>query len=158
MFPKVLPLARQPTHSRTHEKERIYRRMTPGRTCPRTTTKGRRAPRLFRPQKSSIAVVRHRSVLGVREDAHDRDRRFLWLKSDGSSPTLTETRAHNPTIHAFRDRVHNRISRKLPPRTTRTYKIPNASPKGMHPHKQYKNVPNKNKRDLSGNTINFQLH
>ncbi len=37
--------------------------------------------------------------------AHERDRRFLWLKSDGSSPTLTEPRAHNPTIHAFRDRV-----------------------------------------------------
>ena len=80
--------------------------------------------------------------------AHERDRRFLWLKSDGSSPTLTEPRAHNPTIHAFRDRVHNRISRKLPPRTTRTYKIPNASPKGMHPHEQYKNVPNKNKQPL----------
>ena len=75
--------------------------------------------------------------------AHERDRRFLWLKSDGSSPTLTESRAHNPTIHAFRDRVHNRISRKLPTRTPLTYKIPNASPKGMHPHEQYKNVPNK---------------
>ena len=37
--------------------------------------------------------------------AHERDRRFLWLKSDGSSPTLTEPRAHKPTIHAFRDRV-----------------------------------------------------
>ena len=77
--------------------------------------------------------------------AHERDRRFLWLKSDGSSPTLTEPRTHKPTIHAFRDRVHNRISRKLPPRTTRTYKIPNASPNGMHPHKQHKNVPNINK-------------
>ncbi len=49
--------------------------------------------------------------------AHERDRRFLWLKSDGSSPTLTESRAHKPTIHAFRDRVHNRISRKLRSRT-----------------------------------------
>ena len=29
-----------------------------------------------------------------------------------------------------------------------TYKIPNASPKGMHPHEQYKNVPNKNKQPL----------
>ena len=28
-----------------------------------------------------------------------------------------------------------------------TYKIPDASPKGMHSHEQYKNVPNKNKRD-----------
>ena len=37
--------------------------------------------------------------------AHERDRRFLWLKSDGSSPTLTEPRAYKPTIHAFRDRV-----------------------------------------------------
>ncbi len=37
--------------------------------------------------------------------AHERDRRFLWLKSDGNSPTLTEPRAHKPTIHAFRDRV-----------------------------------------------------
>ena len=27
-----------------------------------------------------------------------------------------------------------------------TYKIPNASPEGMHPHEQYKNVPNKTKR------------
>ena len=39
--------------------------------------------------------------------AHERDRRFLWLKSDGSSPALTNTRAHKPTIHAFRGRVHN---------------------------------------------------
>ena len=30
---------------------------------------------------------------------------------------------------------------------TLTYKIPNASPKGMHLHEQYKNAPNKNKRD-----------
>ncbi len=37
--------------------------------------------------------------------AHERDRRFLWLKSDGSSPTLAKPRAHKPTIHAFRDRV-----------------------------------------------------
>ena len=37
--------------------------------------------------------------------AHERDRRFLWLKSDGSSPSLTEPRAHKPTIHAFRDRA-----------------------------------------------------
>ena len=37
--------------------------------------------------------------------AHERDRRFLWLKSDGSSPTLTDTLAHKPTIHAFRNRV-----------------------------------------------------
>ncbi len=37
--------------------------------------------------------------------AHERDRRFLWLKSDGNSPTATNTRAHEPTIHAFRDRV-----------------------------------------------------
>ena len=37
--------------------------------------------------------------------AHERDRRFLWLKSDGSSPTATNIRAHKPTIHAFRARV-----------------------------------------------------
>ena len=104
---------------------------------------------VFRPQKSSIAVVRLRSVLRVREDGSRTGSAILWLKSDGSSPTLTETRAHKPTIHAFRDRVlHNRISRKLPPRTTRTYKIPNASPKGMHPHEQYKNVPNKKQTEL----------
>ena len=72
---------------------------------PAYTTKGRRAPKVFRPQKSSITGVRLRSVLGVLRMAHERDRRFLWLKSDGSSPTLTETRTHNPTIHAFRDRV-----------------------------------------------------
>ncbi len=35
---------------------------------PEHTTADRRAPKVFRPQKSSIAVVRHRSVLGVRED------------------------------------------------------------------------------------------
>ena len=29
-----------------------------------------------------------------------------------------------------------------------TYKIPNASPKGMHPREQHKNVPNKNKKPL----------
>ncbi len=29
-----------------------------------------------------------------------------------------------------------------------TYKIPNASPKGMHPHEQYKNIPNRNKQPL----------
>ena len=28
-----------------------------------------------------------------------------------------------------------------------TYKIPDASPEGMHQHEQYKNVPNKNKRN-----------
>ena len=50
--------------------------------------------------------------------AHERDRRFLWLKSDGSSPTLTETRAHNPTIHAFRDRVLPKLHENfLPVRT-----------------------------------------
>ena len=36
-----------------------------------------------------------------------------------------------------------------------TYKIPNASPKGMHPREQHKNVPNKNKRDYSGNANKF---
>ncbi len=36
-------------------------------SCGYTTT-DRRAPRLFRPQKSSIAGVRLRSVLNVRED------------------------------------------------------------------------------------------
>ncbi len=30
-----------------------------------------------------------------------------------------------------------------------TYKIPNASPKGMHPYEQHKNVPNKNKQPLT---------
>ena len=115
---------------------------------PAYTNEDRRAPRLFRPQKSSIAGVRLRSVLNM---AHERDRRFLWLKSDGSSPTVTDTRAHKPTIHAFRYRVHNRISRKLPSRMTRTYKIPNASPKGMHPHEQYKNVPNKKQTGLKRN-------
>ncbi len=34
---------------------------------------------------------------------------------------------------------------------TRTYKIPNASPKGMHPHEQYKNVPNKKQTGLKRN-------
>ena len=42
-------------------------------------------------------------------------------------------------------------STKLPTRISLTYKIPNASPEGMHPHEQYKNAPNKNKRDKSGN-------
>ena len=79
--------------------------------------------------------------------AHERDRRFLWLKSDGSSPSATNTRAHNPTIHAFRDRVLPKFHENFLPVRTITYKIPDASPKGMHPHEQYKNIPNKNKRD-----------
>ena len=41
--------------------------------------------------------------------AHERDRRFLWLKSDGSSPTLTKPRARKPTIHAFRDRAFPKL-------------------------------------------------
>ncbi len=116
-------------------------------TCPRTQaqTAGRRDFLDLKNRRSRSCASGTYSVY-VRM-AHERDRRFLWLKSDGSSPTLTEFRAHNPTIHAFRDRVHNRISLKLPPRTPLTYKIPDASPKGMHPHEQYKNIPNKNKRD-----------
>ncbi len=97
----------------------------------------------FRPQKSSIAGVRLRSVLRVREDGSRTGSAILWLKSDGSSPTLTELAHTNPTIHAFRDRVHNRISRKLPTRTPLTYKIPNASPKGMHRTSNTKTSPTK---------------
>ena len=78
--------------------------------------------------------------------AHERDRRFLWLKSDGSSPTLTETRA--PTAQRERSEVaYFPNSTKTSYTYALTYKIPNASPKGMHSHEQYKNVPNKNKRD-----------
>ena len=122
--------------------------MTPGHACPRTQpqTAGRRDFLDLKNRRSRACASGAYSTY-VRM-AHERDRRFLWLKSDGSSPSLTNTRAHKPTIHAFRDRVHNRISRKLPPRTPLTYKIPNASPKGMHQHEQHKNIPNKNKQPL----------
>ncbi len=72
---------------------------------PTYTNEDRRAPKFFRPQKSSIAVVCLGAYSMYVRMAHERDRRFLWLKSDGSSPALTNPRAHKPTIHAFRDRV-----------------------------------------------------
>ncbi len=56
----------QITHHSTPEEMRINRK---SQAClPAYTTADRRAPKLFRPQKSSIAVVCLRSVLNVRED------------------------------------------------------------------------------------------
>ncbi len=93
------------------------------------TTKGRRAPNFFgKPSamkrsfdcrgekkcaKRSFLDLKNRRSRSCATGAysvyvrmaHERDRRFLWLKSDGSSPTLTEPRAHKPIIHAFRDRA-----------------------------------------------------
>ena len=37
--------------------------------------------------------------------AHGQDRRFLRLKNDGSSPTLTAIRVNKPTVTVFRDNV-----------------------------------------------------
>ena len=118
------------SHHSTPKGMRINRKCR--HTCPRTQpqTAGRRDFLDLKNRRSRACASG--AYLPYVRMAHERDRRFLWLKSDGNSPTLTKPSAHNPTIHAFRDRVHNRISRKLPPRTTRTCKIPNASPKGMH--------------------------
>ncbi len=73
-----------------------------------------REAKIFRPQKSSIAVVRlrsgyvfaSRSVTSLNTKASKGAVPPIFvLKSDGSSPTLTEPRAHKPIIHAFRDRA-----------------------------------------------------
>ena len=111
----MIPLARQPSHYQTHEKERIHRRITPGHACPRTQpqTAGRRRFLDLKNRRSRACASGAYSVY-VRM-AHERDRRFLWLKSDGSSPTLTEPRAHNPTIHAFRGRVLPKLQENFLP-------------------------------------------
>ncbi len=86
--------------------------------CPRTQpqTAGRRSFLDLKNRRSRSCASGAYSVY-VRM-AHERDRRFLWLKSDGSSPTLTEPRAHKPTIHAFRDRVLPKLHENfLPVRT-----------------------------------------
>ena len=115
------------SHHSTPEKMRINRK---SQAClPEHTTADRRAPNFFgKPSamkrsfdcrgekkcaKRSFLDLKNRRSRACASGAyspyvrmaHERDRRFLWLKSDGSSPTLTETRAHKPTIHAFRDRV-----------------------------------------------------
>ncbi len=112
---------------------------------PAYTTKDRRAPKFLdlKNRRSRSCATGAYSVY-VRM-AHERDRRFLWLKATEAAPPLTNTRAHKPTIHAFRRWRTSQTPRKLPPRTPEP-KIPNASPKGMHPHEQHKNVPNKNKQ------------
>ncbi len=88
-------------------------------------------------KKSSIAGVRLRSVLRYVRMAHERDRRFLWLKSDGSSPTLTEL-AHTTRQFMRSEIAYFQLHENFLPVRPRTYKIPNASPKGMHPYEQYK--------------------
>ena len=139
------PLASRQHHS-TPEKMRINRK---SQAClPAYTTKGRRAPRLFRPQKSSIAVVRHRSVLGVREDGSRTGSAIFVAKKRRKQPHVNKyPRAQTNNSCVQRSRI-SQTPRKLPTRISRTYKIPNASPKGMHPREQYKNIPNKNKQLL----------
>ena len=125
---------------------------------PSYTTADRRAPKLFRPQKSSIAVVRLRSVLPVREDDSRTGSAIFVAKKRRKQPRVNRISRTQTDNSCVQRSSTSQTPRKLPPRTSRTYKIPNASPKGMHSHEQHKNVPNKNERDLSGSVMNFQLH
>ena len=55
------------------------------------TTADRRAPRLFRPQKSSIAGVRLRSVLNVREDGSRTGSAIFVAKKRRKQPHVNKT-------------------------------------------------------------------
>ncbi len=115
---------------------------------PSHKTADRRAPKFFRPQKSSIAGVRLRSVLNVREDGSRTGSAIFVAKKRRKQPHVSQTpRTQTDNSCVQRPRT-SQTPRKLPPRTTRTYKIPNASPEGMHQHEQHKNIPNKNKQPL----------
>ena len=133
------------SHHSTPEKMRINRK---SQACLHMyTTAGRRAPKFFRPQKSSIAGVRLRSVLAVREDGSRTGSAIFVAKKRRKQPLSNRhprTQTDNSCVQRSRT---SQTPRKLPPRKNRTYKIPNASPKGMHPHKQYKNALNRNKRN-----------
>ena len=140
------PLASKSHHS-TPEEMRINRK---SQAClPAYTTADRRAPKLFRPQKSSIAVVCLRSVLNVREDGSRTGSAIFVAKKRRKQPHVNRyprTQTDNSCVQRSRT---SQTPRKLPPRTPRTYKITNASPKGMHPRQQHKNGPNKKEQSLT---------
>ena len=125
------PLASRCHHS-TPKEMRINRK---SQAClPSHTIADCRAPSLFRPQKSSIAGVRLRSVLRVREDGSRTGSAIFVAKKRRKQPHVNgnpRTQTDNSCVQRSRT---SQTPLKLPPRTTLTYKIPNASPKGMHPH------------------------
>ncbi len=121
----------------------------------RTTTADRRAPKVFRPQKSSIAVVRLRAYSPYVRMANERDRRFFVAKKRRKQPHVNRTSRANCTTRAFRDRVHNQTSRKLPPRTTRTYKSLTRPRRGCTRTSKYKNVPQQ--KQATSNTEKHKL-
>ena len=65
-----------------------------------------------------------------REDGSRTGSAIFVAKSDGSSPSLTEPRAHKTNNSCVQRSRTSQTPLKLPTRTTLTYKIPNASPKG----------------------------
>ena len=87
------------------------------------------------------------AYLSVREDGSRTGSAIFVAKKRWKQPLINRTPRTQTDNSCVRRSRTSQTPRKLPPRKNRTYKIPNASPKGMHPHKQYKNVPNKNKRD-----------
>ena len=91
--------------------------------------------------------------------AHERDRRFLWLKSDGNSPTLTEPRAHKPTIHAFRDRVLPKLHENFLhvfPEPIKSLSVPerDAPARAIQKHTQQKQTGLKRKYNKLPTTLN----
>ncbi len=90
--------------------------------------------------------------------AHERDRRFLWLKSDGNSPTATDTRAHNPTIHAFRDRVLPKLHENFLPVRPEPIKSLTRPRRGCTRTINTKTSTTKINKTKAETLINFQLH
>ena len=82
-----------PTASKSHHSTPKDMRINcKSQAClPVYTSADRRAPRLFRPQKSSIAVVRHRSVLGVREDGSRTGSAIFVAKKRRKQPHVNQT-------------------------------------------------------------------
>ena len=119
-------------HHSTPKGMRINRK---SQAClPSYTSADRRAPKVFRPQKSSIAGGCLRSVLRVREDGSRTGSAIFVAKKRRKQPHVSQTpRTQTDNSCVQRPRT-SQTPRKLPPRTPRTYKIPDASPKGMHPH------------------------
>ncbi len=95
-----------------------------------------------------------RITSGIKHNSACETRKTLELCALTASRRHASPRTQTDNSCVPRSRT-SQTPRKLPPRTSRTYKIPNAYPKGMLPHEQYKNVLNKNERDLSGSVNKF---
>ena len=126
--------------------------------CPRTQsqTAGRRSFLDLKNRRSRSGASGAYSVY-VRM-AHERDRRFLWLKSDGSSPSLTDTHAHNPTINAFRDRVLPKLQENFLPVRHEPIKSLTRPRRGCSHSSNTKTSPTKTNEIKAETLINFQLH